>query len=338
VDPRLERIEEQPTELEVEGYPLRETAFEEPVASEPFRTPPPPTEPGPRRRPSGWWALVGAVLVLLAGLGTAYGVTRGASPGAHAARQNRPTAGKTVPATPTQRTPGAVPANPVPPAPGASSAAATRRPKTTVPTVVGHTLPDAVTLLRRAGLTALITHLSSTQPLGRVVGQRPSAGTRSTRGSRVRLEVSVQRPVVVPSVIGMTGLAARKRLEAEHFVVSLRYVPSTQPARRVVAQSPRPGTKRQRGAGVLINLSNGTRPSAGSGSGSASATVPDVVGEDEATAVSDLETAGFAVDTVGEPTGDPGQDGIVLDQDPNGGATAAGSSTVTIHVGRYSGG
>ena len=76
------------------------------------------------------------------------------------------------------------------------------------------------------------------------------------------------------------------------------------------------------------------------GSGSSSSggtTVPDVVGEDQATATSDLEAAGFTVTAVDSQTSDPGQDGLVVDQDPSGGSTASGSD-VTIYVGRYSGG
>ena len=83
-----------------------------------------------------------------------------------------------------------------------------------------------------------------------------------------------------------------------------------------------------------MNVSNGASKT----SGTAAATVPNVVGEDEATARSDLEAAGFSVDSVDSPTSDAGQDGLVVDQDPSGGTRAAGSSHVTIYVGRYSGG
>src|SRR5439155_13024067 len=128
----------------------------------------------------------------------------------------------------------------------------------------------------------------SNQPTGRVFGQNPGVGATERKGGKVRVEVSLQAPVVVPDVIGIRLLYARRRLTADDLLVSVRYVPSTQPARRVVAQFPPAGKKVRRGAHVLVNVSNG----ASKASGSAAATVPDVVGEDEATATSDLEEAG----------------------------------------------
>ena len=47
-----------------------------------------------------------------------------------------------------------------------------------------------------------------------------------------------------------------------------------------------------------------------------------MVGEDQATARSDLENAGFKVQVVEQETTDPSQDGIVIDQDPAGGTQA----------------
>jgi serine/threonine-protein kinase len=63
-----------------------------------------------------------------------------------------------------------------------------------------------------------------------------------------------------------------------------------------------------------------------------------VTGEDEATATVDLQNAGFTVDSVDSATSDPSEDGVVLDESPSGGSHAADGSSVTITVGRYSGG
>jgi PASTA domain len=67
--------------------------------------------------------------------------------------------------------------------------------------------------------------------------------------------------VAVPNVTGMQGLAAAHTLLGDHLVAVRRYVPSTQPARRVVSQWPRPGAKVPRGTSVQLNLSQGLRSS-----------------------------------------------------------------------------
>ena len=166
--------------------------------------------------------------------------------------------------------------------------------------------------------------------------QKPLAGEKLAKGAAVRLDVSLQPPVVVPNVQGMRVSTARTTLNADHLIASVRYVPSRRPANTVVAQLPSPGQKVKRGTRVQVNVAK--RSGSGPSGSSASAVVPDVVGEDESTATADLEAAGFTVTSVDSQTNDPGQDGLVIDQDPNGGASASDSSDVTIYVGRYSGG
>src|SRR5579859_7287397 len=315
------------------GYPLRDDA------TEPF--PPPallpsdevapegefyavaPAAPAPPRRrllpAANPWPWLIAVIFLLGGLGVAYGVTR---PGSsyHA--------GSTPPApAPPARAP-SPPATTPPPTP----TAAKKQPQpatAAVPSLVGSTLPHAVATLKQAGLTALVTHVASNAPEGQVVAQQPPAGAQLPPGASVRLSVSVQPLVVVPDVTGVQGLTAVHTLKADHLLATIRYVPSTQPARRVISQWPAAGKKVRRGTSVLINESQGNK---------AKVSVPNVVGEDEQTATSDLQAAGLEVDSVDASTTDPSKDGTVLYQSPNGGSTASKGATVTIHVARYSGG
>jgi serine/threonine-protein kinase len=208
--------------------------------------------------------------------------------------------------------------------------------------VAGSSLPRAIAALEQAGLTAVVTHVDSTAPEGHVVSQSPAAGTKLAKGGRVRLRIAVHPLVAVPDLTGMSGLHAVHTLAADHLTSTVRYVPSTEPARTVVSQWPHAGKKVRQGTGVLLNVSNGARPSSGSSaggsSGSPKAVVPDVTGEDEATATADLQNAGFRVDSVDSATSDPSEDGVVLDESPSGGSRAADGSTVTITVGRYSGG
>ena len=62
--------------------------------------------------------------------------------------------------------------------------------------------------------------------------------------------------------------------------------------------------------------------------------MPDVTSQDEDSARSTLQSAGFEVSVQRQDVGDPGLDGIVLSQSPTGGTKAAKGSTVTIVVGR----
>jgi beta-lactam-binding protein with PASTA domain len=82
----------------------------------------------------------------------------------------------------------------------------------------------------------------------------------------------------------------------------------------------------KRGSRVQINVSNGPSPKPVK-------PIPDVVGEDQQTAASDLKAAGFKVNIIGTPTSDPSQNGIVLDEQPEGGTQAPSGSYVTIYVG-----
>ena len=69
--------------------------------------------------------------------------------------------------------------------------------------------------------------------------------------------------------------------------------------------------------------------------GPSTAAVPDVTFQDVTIARTTLESAGFRVREVLEDTTDPASDGIVVGQDPIGGAQAKPGSLVTLFVGRF---
>ena len=221
-----------------------------------------------------------------------------------------------------------------------------------VPNVVGRRRDDAIAQLRKAGFHAAVFSVPSQSPRGFVVAQNPPAQRKAPKGSRVRINVSQGAPVAtttattttggttpstttaasakVPRVVGLSQSAAQRKLHAAGFRVRTAYVASPKPAGRVVAQRPAPGATLRRGAAVRINVSVGSNPQAAKA-------VPDVTGEDEATARSDLEAAGFRVSVVDEPTTDENEDGIVVDEDPAAGTSVPAGSLVTIYVGRFSG-
>jgi beta-lactam-binding protein with PASTA domain len=106
-------------------------------------------------------------------------------------------------------------------------------------------------------------------------------------------------------------------------------VPSTLPAGTVTGQSPKPGGTAKRGGHVFVTVSEG-------GSEQQLKAVPDVIGQEAASARQTLEAAGFVVDSVDQPTTDESRDGVVVDEQPDGGTKAPDGSDVTVSIRRYS--
>jgi serine/threonine-protein kinase len=89
-----------------------------------------------------------------------------------------------------------------------------------------------------------------------------------------------------------------------------------------VGQSPGAGQQVRRNSAVTIFVSTGA------------IAIPDVVGQDRASAVSALKRAGFTVSVTEQTTEDPSQDGRVINQFPPGGSRASRGDAVSIVVGR----
>jgi serine/threonine-protein kinase len=156
------------------------------------------------------------------------------------------------------------------------------------------------------------------------------APTTTTTTTETTTTTTAAASAKVPRVIGLSQTAAQRRLRAAGFRVRTAYVSSSKPSGTVVAQRPAPGTSLRRGTPVRINVSVGSNPQP-------TKAVPDVTGEDEATARSDLEAAGFQVSVIDEPTTDQNEDGIVIDEDPAAGTRVPAGSLVTIYVGSFTG-
>jgi eukaryotic-like serine/threonine-protein kinase len=237
-----------------------------------------------------------------------------------------------------------------------------------IPDVVGQDEAAAVSTVKAQGFVADVAKVPSNEPVGLVVAQHPVAGAKGAPGTGLRLNVSTgrqkgssgtsttaKRPtsaptpaaptttttdapapapatVTVPDVTGKKLLAARRLIRKAGLVTEFKRVPNDLPKGTVVSQSPHPGTTAKRGAHVLVNVSLGPTPSAG-----AQPVVPDVTGEDEATATQDLQDAGYQVEVVGRDTTDPAEDLVVVNQNPQPGESAPAKSKVTIYVGRFNG-
>jgi beta-lactam-binding protein with PASTA domain len=198
-------------------------------------------------------------------------------------------------------------------------------PKTTVPDLVGKSATDAVSTLANANLKAKVVKVPNEQPVDTVIAQDPKAGIRVQQGTTVRVNVSKgPTPIGVPPVIGEPYDQAASEVQGAGFGVARKDVDAAEPAGTVVAQSPDAGTFAAKGSVVTLSVSKGPTTTS----------VPDVSTLDEGTAVDTLKASKFKVNVVRQDTNDPGEDGIVLSQNPAGGAQAKPGSTVTIVVGR----
>jgi serine/threonine-protein kinase len=193
----------------------------------------------------------------------------------------------------------------------------------TVPSVIGKNRDDAISTLVNAGLDPRAFAVASSKPVDTVTGQDPAAGKVIEKGSRVRINYSSgPANVRVPSVIGLQFDQASAALQGQGFAVARRDVDSERPKGEVVDQSP--SDQAPKGSTITLSVSRGPTMS----------TVPDVTAQDEGSAQSTLEQAGFTVQVQRQDVNDPGLDGIVLSQSPTGGSKAKQGSAVTITVGR----
>jgi serine/threonine-protein kinase len=228
-----------------------------------------------------------------------------------------------------------------------------------VPRIVGQTQGAAVQALTKLGLKPVLQNVGSDKPSGIVVGQNPPAGKEVDKGSKVTVNVSTgtgpatttttttattttsttttvgttttaTAPVRVPRVVALAQTPALRRLNTLGLRPTVVYVRSSQPANRVVAQRPSSGTTLRRGSRVRVSVSTGPNPQP-------NASVPNVVGQEQAAAVQALKDAGFKVAVLNRPTTDQSKDGLVVEEQPRAGSSIPGGSQVTIFVGRFSG-
>jgi beta-lactam-binding protein with PASTA domain len=210
---------------------------------------------------------------------------------------------------------------------------------TAVPNVTGQSQQQAISTLQQAGLKATTRQVPSTQAKGSVVAQHPAAGEKIVKGSAVLLNISngpatattqatttTPAPSPTPTGNDYTGLRlsqAVKKLAQGRQQAVVVYVTSSRPAGVVLASS-RAGSRER------LEVSAG--PNAG-----APTNVPNVTGEDAATAQQDLENAGFTVVVVNWPVSDATQDGVVVAETPGGGRQVPNGAAVVVYVGNANG-
>ena len=205
---------------------------------------------------------------------------------------------------------------------GAAAYLLTRADKVSVPPVVGQPIGTARTILQNAGFVVRTTPQPSHKPAGMVLNEIPNGGSQVKQGSTIQLTVS-SGPGNVPvptNLIGETLTQARKTLRRRGLRLggvlhqsSNQFAPG-----HVASTSPQPGQPVKIGTAVQLLVSTGE-------------VVPDLTGESEGQAKSDLHNAGFDTINVTKQLSSSSSPGTVISQTPAGG-THALPSTTTVEL------
>ena len=193
------------------------------------------------------------------------------------------------------------------------------------PNVVGQSYADAQSTLTAQGLRVgtVTDEFSATQAKGTIVSQQPPAGILAGKGQRVDLVISegIEYVQVPGGLVGLSENDAKTALAAAHLKVGrVIQMNSAVPAGQVLTTDPVEGSTVAAGSKVTITVSN------------SHVKVPDVTGQDEATATALLQQAGFTVVVKPAAVYTKQQDGLIVSQTPVGGTYVNSGSTITIYV------
>jgi beta-lactam-binding protein with PASTA domain len=197
-----------------------------------------------------------------------------------------------------------------------------------VPNVTGLTQVEAENVAETLDLTPMTSEAYTSEvDAGKVGTQVPEAGAKVRTGSILVMVVS-QGPepakAKVPDVVGKAQADAESALKSAGFTVEVFKVYDSKVAKgKVGGQAPDAGASVLAGSNVQIVVSLGP--------GTGSAKVPSVVGKKEADASSAISSAGLKVKKITKYSSTVAT-GVVSDQFPSSGSTAAAGSEVLIVV------
>jgi serine/threonine-protein kinase len=225
-----------------------------------------------------------------------------------------------------------------------------------VPRVVGLQQQQAVALLTKDGLQAKPVFRQTRQPTGVVVAQSPKEATNVKKGTQVTIVVDRGAPkVAVPDVRGMSLSSAESKLAAVGLKTARTTVTSSKPTGTVVDEAPSPGSKLAKGSTVTLSVAKrptttatttvqATTTTATTTTGTttartttapahpSSATVPNVVGQQEEAAVQAFAQAGILPSIVFIPGSQTL--GTVVQQAQSAGSTVPYHAHVQLNVSR----
>ncbi|WP_342346737.1 PASTA domain-containing protein, partial [uncultured Nitrospira sp.] len=190
-----------------------------------------------------------------------------------------------------------------------------------VPNVLGLTQADAQSAITTAGFTvgAVTTAISVTVAPGKVISQKPGAGSKVAAGSAVALVVALGAKV--PNVVGRTQVDAQKAITSEGLTVGTVTMANsaTVAVGKVISQSPGVGTIVVPGSAVTLVVSLGTA-------------VPNVVGLSQSRAQTALIASGLTVGTVTAANSETVPSGTVISHTPVAGIRVTPGSSVALVI------
>ncbi|HET7128620.1 MAG TPA: PASTA domain-containing protein [Gaiellaceae bacterium] len=197
--------------------------------------------------------------------------------------------------------------------------------KVAVPRVIGMKEPKAIARLASVGLRPKEVYKPTSKSKGIVVSQTPQEATQLAKGKQVTIVIDSGAPKAkVPDLTGQSVSDAQSALDQLGLDSTITKVTSDKPAGTVVDQAPNAGGKLAKGSSVTLSVAKAkpkAPPPAPAMTTSAqqttptttaaappqpqSATVPNVTGQDEASAVQALGEAGILPSIVFVPGKDP---------------------------------
>jgi serine/threonine-protein kinase len=153
-----------------------------------------------------------------------------------------------------------------------------------VPSVSGDKLAAAEAALKRVHLIPTVDKVSSSSPIGTVLGTRPGAGTTWPQTKPVAILVAAGLPV--PNFVGQDLQVAKQWAAANGAKLSTQQDQnSQQPQGTITGQEPAANSLYQQGETLIVNVA----------SAPAEEPVPDVIGMSVQQATQVLQAAGFQV-------------------------------------------
>ncbi|MGW4878868.1 Stk1 family PASTA domain-containing Ser/Thr kinase [Streptomyces sp. NPDC004262] len=196
-----------------------------------------------------------------------------------------------------------------------------------VPNFVGSTYADAQKMADNSGLklAAPTKKPCEDQPKGKVCSQDPAVPTDVSKGDTISLVVSTGAPkVAVDNVIGKNIDDATSQLEDKGFRVKVTKTVSTQDEGTVLSQNPDPGTEKEKGSTITLEVAKAAEKS----------TVPDVSGKSCDEAKAQMQANNLTGNCSEVETDDPNLVGKVVSTDPANGTQVDKNSTVNIQIGK----
>ncbi|MEU2618711.1 Stk1 family PASTA domain-containing Ser/Thr kinase [Streptomyces sp. NPDC007157] len=196
-----------------------------------------------------------------------------------------------------------------------------------VPNFIGSTYSDAQKMADNSGLKLgdPTKKPCADQPKGKVCSQDPALGSNVNKGDTISLVVSTGAPkVAVDNVIGKNIDDATTQLENKGFRVKVTKTVSTQDEGTVLSQNPDPGTEKEKGSIITLEVAKAE----------AKSTVPDVTGKSCDEAKAQMTANNLVGNCTQVDTADPNLVDKVVSTDPEKGQQVKKNSVVNIQIGK----